>query len=122
MGSGDERSDMAGKTKQEELHLLNTIKKNKDGKMFFVSSNYKLDAGSKSWPFPQQQFYSTILKHDYFTAAIIDSIKKANQKKHCNIFNIKHHFIYKYSDYTFYTNKFKYLGSLTFVNYYVGKH
>lgn len=27
MGSGDERSDTAGKTKQEELHLLNTIKK-----------------------------------------------------------------------------------------------
>lgn len=34
MGSGDERSDMAGKTKQEELHLLNTIKKTKTVKCF----------------------------------------------------------------------------------------
>lgn len=53
MGSGAARSDMVGKTKHEELHLLNTIK-NKDCKMIFVSSNYKLGIGSKSWPFPQK--------------------------------------------------------------------
>lgn len=34
MGSGAEWSDMVGKTKQEGLHLLNTIKKTKTVKGF----------------------------------------------------------------------------------------